>query len=70
MGNARSNFKIIMVVLLTAAVTCLALSKYIQAGETAGVFKITGFAFLVATILQLVVYGIYPALYKDKKQVK
>ena len=68
--NARSNFKVVMMVLLMAAVTCLVLSKYIQGRETAGMFRITGLVFLVAAILQLVAFVIYTALYKNKRQVK
>jgi hypothetical protein len=67
MEKARSNFKVVMIVLLVAVVTCLVLSKYTQ-GTTAGIFKMVGLAFLVAAILQLVVFSISPALYKDKRK--
>lgn len=70
MKNVLSNFRVVVILLLIAAIACLVLSKFMQGREIVGIFKITGLVFLGATILQLIAFVIYPAFYKNKKQVK
>ncbi len=70
MKEASSNFKVIAIVLSTAAVACWIISKMLKEEQAAGIFKIMGFAFLTATVIQVIVFSLYPALFKNKKQVK
>ncbi|MCO5240130.1 MAG: hypothetical protein M9904_08735 [Chitinophagaceae bacterium] len=70
MKEARSNFKVVAVLLLIAAVICWIISKTVKEEQTAGIFKIIGLAFLSATIIQGIIFSLYPDLFKNKKQVK
>lgn len=70
MKDARLNFKLIAIMLSVATVICLVLSKLVKGEEIAGVFRIAGLIFLSTTIIQVVIFGLYPALYKNKRQVK
>lgn len=70
MKDARLNFKVVAIVLSTITVVCWIISKMLKEEQTAGIFKIMGFAFLTATVIQVIVFSLYPALFKNKKQVK
>lgn len=70
MKNARSNFKLISILFLIAAVICLLLSKLVNGKEVADGFKFAGILFLVIAILQLIVYRLYPGLYNNKREIK
>jgi hypothetical protein len=70
MKDASLNFKVIAIAFLTATVACWIISEMLKGEQTAGIFKIMGFAFLTATVIQVIVFSLYPALFKNKKQVK
>lgn len=70
MKDAGLNFKVVAIVLSTATVVCWVISKMLKEEHTAGIFKIMGLVFLTATVIQVIVFSLYPALFKNKKQVK
>lgn len=66
MKEARSNFKVIVIVLSVAAVICLTLSGLLKEGTLAGIFKILGWVLLGVAFIQLIVFKLNPALFKNK----
>lgn len=67
MKNAKSNFKIISLLLFISAVICLLLSVFLENEETATVFRRIGLLLLTALIIQTAFFNISPESHKTKE---